>query len=91
MHPASDYQPPYGIHWSEEARADIRRLDRTTAMHVFEGVLHFARTGSGDLKRLQGDFATSYRLRVGNYRVLLQFQEKTLRITGVRHRREAYR
>jgi hypothetical protein len=44
--------PPYRIEWLDEARTDIRVLDRPTAMRVFEGVL---------------------------------------RISGVRHRSEAYR
>jgi mRNA-degrading endonuclease RelE of RelBE toxin-antitoxin system len=91
MHPASEYPLPNGIHGTEEARADVRWLDRTTAMHIFDGVLHFARTGSSDRKKLQGDFAASYRLRLGDYRILLQIQKKTLHITGVRQRREAYR
>jgi hypothetical protein len=41
--------PPYRIEWLDEAKADIRALDRPTAMHLFEGVLRFARTGSGDV------------------------------------------
>jgi hypothetical protein len=29
--------PPY--------RVDVRRLDRATAMRLFDGILHYARTG----------------------------------------------
>jgi hypothetical protein len=45
--------PPYGIEWLDEAKADVRALDRPTAMLLFEGMLHFARTGSGDINALQ--------------------------------------
>jgi len=83
--------PPYSIEWLEEARADIRALDRVTAMRIFEGILHFARTGAGDVKTLRGDMAGSFRLRVGDYRVLFALEQNTMRIFGVRHRSEAYR
>jgi len=58
--------PPYGIEWLDKAKADVRVLDRPTAMRLFEGILHFARTGSGDVTMLHGDMAGSFRLRVGD-------------------------
>ena len=42
------------IVWSEPARADVRRLDRETAMRVLTALHRFAKTGSGDVKRLKG-------------------------------------
>jgi mRNA interferase RelE/StbE len=83
--------PPYRIHWRAEASADVRRLDRATAMRIFEGVLHFAQTGGGNLASLHGEFAGGYRLRLGDYRVLFYLEQNTMNIFGVRHRREAYR
>ena len=82
---------PYRIEWLEEARADVRRLDRTMAMRIFETVLHYARTGAGDVKALQADFAGAFRLRVADYRVLFTLADGAIRIFGVRHRSEAYR
>jgi len=83
--------PPYGIEWLAEAKADVRALDRPNAMRLFEGVLHFARTGSGDVTTLHGGMAGAFRLRVGDYRVLFALEDNTMRIFGVRHRSEAYR
>ena len=83
--------PPYRIKWLEEARADVRTLDRPAAMRLFEGVLRFARTGSGDVTALQGDMAGAFRLRPGDYRVLFTLQENAMLIFGVRHRSQAYR
>ncbi len=37
-------------------------------MRIFEGVLHFARTGSGDVNTLHGDLAGAFRIRLGDYR-----------------------
>ena len=79
------------IAWSERARADIRRLDRDTAMRIFAALLRFAETGEGDIKKLQGE-SGELRLRVGDYRV--RFTEEPndrLHIHSVRHRKEAYR
>jgi mRNA interferase RelE/StbE len=83
--------PPYGIEWLDAAQADVRALDRPTAMRLFEGTLHFARTGAGDVNALHGDMAGAFRLRLGDYRVLFTLERNVMRIFGVRHRSEAYR
>jgi len=83
--------PPYRIEWLDEAKADVRALDQPTAMRLFEGILRFARTRSGDVNALHGDMAGSFRLRLGDYRVLFMMQDDTMRIFGVRHRSQAYR
>ena len=82
---------PLAIEWSEEAKADIRRLDKPTALHVFNTLLRFARTGQGDVKQLKGDLAGKLRLRSGDYRLIISQSGSTLRIHSVRHRKEAYR
>jgi mRNA interferase RelE/StbE len=83
--------PPYRIEWLDEARRDIRALDRPTAMRIFESILRFARTGSGDVLALQGDFSGAFRLRAGDYRALFTLENETMSIFSVRHRSEAYR
>ncbi len=83
--------PPYRIEWLDEAKADVRRLDRPTAMRIFDGILHYALTGGGDVAPLHGDMAGSFRLRLGDYRVLFALEDNDMRIFGVRHRSEAYR
>jgi len=89
--PSSSFGPPYRIQWHADARIDICRLDQATAMRIFEGILHFARSGCGDLKSLHGDMAGSFRLRIGDHRVLFYLEQSTMSIFGVRHRSEAYR
>lgn len=82
---------PYRIEWLAEAKTDVRALDRPTAMRLFEGVLRFARTGSGDVNTLHGDMAGAFRLRLGDYRVLFTLENNAMRIFGIRHRSQAYR
>lgn len=79
------------ILWSEGARADIRRLDRETAMRIFAALHRFAETGEGDIKKLKGE-PGELRLRVGDHRVrFTQEPDDSLHIHSVRHRSEAYR
>ena len=79
------------IVWSEAARADVRRIDRTTAIRILTAVHRFAESGQGDVRELKGQ-AGEMRLRVGDYRVrFTNDPDDTIRIHAVRHRREAYR
>jgi mRNA-degrading endonuclease RelE of RelBE toxin-antitoxin system len=69
----------------------VRRIDRETAMRILAALDRFARTGEGDIKKLQGD-SGELRLRVGDYRV--RFNEEppgTILVHSVLHRSEAYR
>ena len=43
------------IVFSRQAREDVGRLDRDTAMRIFTALHRFAQTGVGDIKRLQGE------------------------------------
>jgi mRNA-degrading endonuclease RelE of RelBE toxin-antitoxin system len=79
------------IDWSEEARADIRALDRSTAMLIFDGLLRFAQFGHGDVKALSGDLAGRLRLRVSDYRIFFSPVEDGLHIHAVKNRKDAYR
>ena len=78
------------ILWTEPAKADVRRVDRTTAMRIL-GTLHrFAESGEGDVKALTG--REEFRLRIGDYRLFFVTPTAdTIQIMRVLHRREAYR
>jgi mRNA-degrading endonuclease RelE of RelBE toxin-antitoxin system len=77
--------------WSPEARADLRVIDRETAMQILYCVDRYLTSRAGDVKKLKPP-RTGFRLRCGDYRVFFdQTGENTVAITGVRHRREAYR
>jgi mRNA interferase RelE/StbE len=79
------------IEWLEDARSDVRRLDRSVALRVFDGILKYARNGIGDVEPLHGEMAGSFRLRIGDYRVLFSRRDNVMQIFGVRHRSEVYR
>jgi mRNA-degrading endonuclease RelE of RelBE toxin-antitoxin system len=77
--------------WSPEGRVDLRAIDRETAMQILHCVDRYLASRSGDVKKLKPP-CTGFRLCCGDYRVFFdQKNDTTITITGVRHRREAYR
>jgi mRNA-degrading endonuclease RelE of RelBE toxin-antitoxin system len=77
--------------WSPEARADIRAIDRETALQILYCLDRYLSTRSGDVKKLKPP-RTEFRLRCGDYRLFFEAKnENAIEITGVRNRRDAYR
>ena len=77
--------------WSPEARADLRAIDRETALRVLRAIDAFLENGVGDVKKLRPP-RQEFRLRVGDYRVLFLLKEQlTIEILRVLHRKDAYR
>ena len=83
--------PRLSIRWSVEARADLRRIDRETALDILHCADRYLATRNGDVKKLKPP-QTGLRLRCGDYRLFFEHRNETaIEVTGVRHRREAYR
>lgn len=79
------------IAWTDQAKADVRAVDRQTAMRIFHGLARFIQTGEGDVKRLQDIEPPEFRLRVGAYRIRFHDEGDSIEILAVKHRSEAYR
>ena len=54
--------------WSPEARANLRAIDRETALQILYCLDRYLASRNGDLKRLKPPL-TGFRLRCGDYRV----------------------
>ena len=77
--------------WSPEARADLRAIDRETALQILHCVDRHLANRTGDVKKLKPPLA-GFRLRCGDYRVFFDRKgDNGIEITAVRNRREAYR
>jgi len=77
--------------WSPEARSDLRAIDREEAMRILNCLDRYLSNHSADVKKLKPPF-TGFRLRCGDYRLFFDLKNNnTVEITGVRHRKEAYR
>ena len=80
-----------GVIWSDQAKGQLRVIDQPTALRILHALARYLDTGEGDVKRLQDIEPPEFRLRVGDYRVRFHDRGDTIRITAVKHRREAYR
>jgi mRNA-degrading endonuclease RelE of RelBE toxin-antitoxin system len=76
--------------WSPTARADMRVIDRQTALHILQSIDRYLNAGVGDVTKLRPP-RTEFRLRVGDHRVLfLRAGDQTIEVLRVRHRSEIY-
>jgi mRNA-degrading endonuclease RelE of RelBE toxin-antitoxin system len=67
------------IAWTDQARADVRAIDRDTAIDLLHGLARFVESDEGDVKRLQGIEPPEFRLRIGDYRVRFTTSANRLR------------
>jgi mRNA interferase RelE/StbE len=83
----------YQIEWKQSAVKDLRKLPKTIITRILASVDALASDPypHGAIKLTGSD--SSYRIRIGNYRIVYTIDENLLRIeiVRVRHRREVYR
>jgi mRNA-degrading endonuclease RelE of RelBE toxin-antitoxin system len=76
--------------WESAARADLRRLDRETAMRILRALTRYGESGEGDVKQLT-DREGLCRLRIGKWRIFFDRDTPdTARIHGIDNRGQAY-
>ena len=78
--------------WTKRAERELRRLDATTIRRIGGAASRYAETERGDVKPLRGS-EPEWRLRVGDWRVLLTFDPatNTMIVLRVLPRGRAYR
>jgi len=72
----------FDIIWSDSVRRQLKKLDRTVARRIFEKVGELREDPLRYTQKLVN--SPYYRLRVGDYRVILDVQRGTLRILVLR-------
>lgn len=82
----------YAIEFADSARREVRKLDPTTKRRILAAIDGLsADPRKGQVRRMVG--VSSWRLRVGDHRVVYDIEDNKLAVLviRVRHRREAYR
>ena len=81
---------PFEIIWSDPAVRQLKKLDRSIARRIFDKVGELAENPHRFVQKLVN--SPYYRLRVGDYRVILDIQGDVLRILilKVGHRESIY-
>jgi mRNA-degrading endonuclease RelE of RelBE toxin-antitoxin system len=77
--------------WATSAHAELRKIDRETAMRILRALTRYAETGEGDIKALEGKFTGVHRLRVGDWRIRFRrVRGGTIYVLAVENRGQAY-
>ena len=79
--------------YTGRARRDLKHLDPQTAARVIAAVERLAETGEGDVRKLVNVHPPTYRLRVGDWRVLFRYATvpRSISVRRVLPRGDAYR
>jgi len=77
-------EPHWHVVVDDRARKDLRRIDPPTRKRILNAITRLAQDAelTGDVKRLRGSH--EYRLRVGDWRVRFERQDRQLVIVIVR-------
>ena len=83
----------YSIEWKPSAIHELRRIDRKMIARIVAAIEDLKDNPlPAGVRKLQGSLMT-YRVRVGDYRIVYEIigAQLIIQIVRVRHRREAYR
>lgn len=84
---------PYRIDFKPAARRDLKALPREVRRRIEPAIDALARVPRPPGCRKMEGAASTYRLRVGAYRIVYEIEDRVLLVLVVRvgHRREVYR
>lgn len=74
----------------DAAQRELKRLPKPIAERVMRAIFQYAVSGLGDVKHLSGK-PNRWRLRVGDYRAIMDIMAEVITVLRVAHRREVYR
>ena len=80
----------YQVELRPRAEKDLRNLQRQEQERIIDKLRLLVEDLRGDIQRLV-QFQPSYRLGVGDYRVLFEIESSKIVVYRILHRREAYR
>lgn len=81
---------PFEIIWSQSALKELKKVDRLIAKRIYDAVGKLQEEPYRNIKKLTN--SDHFRLRVGDYRVILDINENQLRILVIKvgHRKMIY-
>lgn len=81
----------YRLVFTENARRDIKKLDRVAQKKLAQKLKTFQSNPLFYAKKLTSPILGQYRWRVGNYRIIFDIHGKNIIVLRVGHRKEIYK
>jgi mRNA interferase RelE/StbE len=80
------------IEWTDDAVEDLQRLDKPIAKRILTKITWFSHQFDNIIPEpLSGDFTGTFKLRVGDWRVVYTIESDLIVIQAIGHRREIYK
>ena len=80
----------YHVELKPKAINDLKGMPKEDRKRIVAKMKILESNLDGDVKRLT-NYTPEYRLRVGNWRILFEVEEKKVIVYRIRHRKEAYK
>ena len=79
------------VEWTEDALDDLEKLDRFIQKRVLKKVGWFSRNFNNIVpETLSGELSGTYKIRVGDWRVIYTIEKDVIIIHAVGHRKDIY-
>ena len=80
------------IEWTESAIEDLKKLDKPISRRVLTRITWFSSNFERVIPEpLTGEFKGTFKLRIGDWRVVYTVEGKTILIQFIGHRRDIYK
>ena len=80
----------YNVEFKPKAIKDLRGIPKQDGKRIVEKLKVLEDNLQGDVKRLT-NHTPEYRMRVGDWRILFEIEDKKIIVYRILHRREAYK
>lgn len=81
----------YSLVYTQKAAKDIRKLEEKTKRRIGKALLQYTTDPFKHSEKLSDSRIGSYRFRIGDYRVIFDFEGTEIVVLRVGHRRKIYR
>ena len=80
------------VEWTEPALEDLQKLDKPIAKRILKKITWLSNNFENITPEvLSGEFSGTYKLRIGDWRVVYVIESDIIIIQALGHRREIYR
>jgi len=80
------------IEISDGALEDLKKIDQSVSKRIVAKIMWLQKNFDAiGIEKLHYDLRNSYKLRIGDYRVLYSANQNSIIIETVKHRREVYK